>query len=117
MGDESGALMTLADGELTSPEQDLRKAMTNGGWVDLRKNDPKADDLSYGAHWGPERTIRAEVLADLLTEVTGSQRPRALRLAGARITGKLDLEAAELVCPVMLLACWFAEPVTVGGSR
>jgi hypothetical protein len=114
MGDEPGALMTLADGELTSPEQGLRKAMTNGGWVDLRKHDPKADDLGQGAQWGPERTIRAEVLAGLLTEVTGRQRPRALRLAGARITGKLDLEAAELVCPVLLLACWFAEPVTVG---
>jgi len=106
--------MTLADGELTPPEQDLRKAMTNGKWVDLRKHDPKADDLSQGAQWGPERTIRADVLADLLTEVTGPQRPRALRLAGARITGKLDLETAELVCPVMLLACWFAEPVNVG---
>jgi hypothetical protein len=106
--------MTLADSDLTPPEEDLRKAMSTGGWVNLRKNDPQADDPSQGVQWGPERTIRAEVLANLLTQVTGSQRPRALRLAGARVTGKLDLEAAELVCPVMLVACWFAEPVNVG---
>jgi hypothetical protein len=107
-------LVTLADGELTPPERDLRRAMTTGRWVDLRKHDPNADDPSQGANWGPERTIRADVLADLLTQAMGPQRPRALRLAGAGITGKLDLEAAELACPVMLLACWFAEPVNVG---
>lgn len=106
--------MTLADGELTPPEQDLRKAMTTGGWVDLCKHDPQADDPSQGAQWGPERTIRADVLADLLTQVTGPQRPRPLCLAGARITGELDLEAAQITCPVFLLGCWFAEPVNVG---
>ena len=106
--------MALADSDLTPPEEDLRKAMTTGGWLDLRKHDPQADDPSQGAQWGAERTIRAEVLADLLTQVTGSQRPRAVRLAGARVTGKLDVEAAELLCPVMLVACWFAEPVNMG---
>jgi hypothetical protein len=106
--------MTLADGQLTPPEQDLREAMTTGEWMDLRKHDPQADDPSQGAQWGAERTIRAEVLAYLLTQVTGPQQPRALRLAGARVTGKLDLEAAELVCPVSLRDCWFAEPVTIG---
>jgi hypothetical protein len=93
----------VADSDLTPPEEELRKAMTTGGRVDLRKHDPQADDPSQGAQWGAERTIRAEVLADLLTQVTGSQRPRAVRLAGARVTGKLDLEAAELLCPVMLV--------------
>lgn len=33
-----------------------------------------------------------------------------MRLAGARINGQLDLEAAaELACPLLLRACWFAE--------
>jgi len=72
--------VALADGELTSPEQDLRRAMTTGGWVDLRKHDPEVDDPSQGANWGPERTIRADVLADLLTQAMRPQRPRALRL-------------------------------------
>lgn len=106
--------MALADSDLSPPEEELRKAMTTGGWLDLRKHDAQADDPRQGAQWGAERTIRAEVLTDLLTQMTGSQRPRALRLAGARVTGKLDMEAAELLCPVMLLACWFAEPVIVG---
>jgi hypothetical protein len=106
--------MTLADSELSPPEQELREAMNTGTWVDLRKHEPTADDPSQGAKWGTERTIRAAVLADLLTKASGPQRPRALRLAGARVIGELDLEAAELVCPVMLFACSFAEPVNVG---
>jgi hypothetical protein len=109
-------LVVRADDELNSPEQDLRTAMATGEWVDLRRHDPKADDPSQGAQWGPERTIRAEVLADVLTRADGA-RPRALRLAGCRITGRLDLEAVELPCPVLLTGCWFEQPVTLAEAR
>lgn len=108
--------MTLADVELTPPEQGLREAMTTGRWLELRTGTPTADDPSKGARWGPERTIRAAVLADLLTRSHGS-RPRALRLAGARITGRLDLEAAELLCPVLLKGCWFEQPLSLAEAR
>jgi hypothetical protein len=63
--------------------------MITGMRVDLRKSDPEADDLNEVAQWGPERTIRPDVLPGLLTQVTGPQRSRALRLAGARIAGRL----------------------------
>src|SRR5688572_29249019 len=62
-----------------------------------------------GMHSAP---VPAEILGDLLTR-THEARPRALRLAGARITGNFDLEAAELVCPVVLRSCWFERPLTL----
>jgi hypothetical protein len=57
--------------------------------------------------------VLAAVLADLLTRGDGPAPPRALRLAGARITGRLDLEAAHLACPILLLGCWFEEPLAL----
>jgi hypothetical protein len=96
--------VTLADDEATSPDQRVRTAITTGEWVDLRTHDPSADDPSQGAHWGPDRTVHAQVLADLLTQADGTRR-RALRLAGACIMGRLDLEAAEVLCPVLLTGC------------
>ena len=114
--DGPGARVKRADGDLASPEQGLRTAMSSGGWVDLRTEDSRADDPRQGAQWGPERTIRAEVLADLLTQADG-RRPRALRGPGACITGWLDLEAAELLCPVLLTGCWLEQAVNLAEAH
>jgi hypothetical protein len=96
----------------TGPERALREAIVAGRPVDLRTDQPRADGLARGAVWGRRRTVRAEVLAELLTQQgEGARRPRALLLAGARITGALDLTGLELVCSVLLLDCWFDEPV------
>jgi hypothetical protein len=38
-------------------------------------------------------------------------------LRGARITGGLDLEGAELTCPILLQDCWFEEPVNLCEAR
>jgi adhesin HecA-like repeat protein len=108
--------VTLADDEATSPDQRVRTAITTGEWVDLRTHDPSADDPSQGAHWGLDRIVHAQVLADLLTQADGRRR-RALRLAGARITGRLDLEAAEVLCPVLLTGCWFEQPVNLAEAH
>lgn len=100
--------------KLTTSEQRLHDALAIGQIVDLRTGDERADDPTRGRVWGPDRTIRAEVLGDLLTtsaDSTSGTRRKPLRLAGARITGQLHLEAAELVCPVTLANCWFDRPV------
>ena len=99
--------------ELSPAEEGVRQAMAAGALADLRDGDQRADDPRGGQMWGPRRTIRADVLAHLLTEVAADERPRSLRLAGARIAGTLDLEAARLPCPVLLLGCWFEEPVNL----
>jgi hypothetical protein len=91
--------------------------MQTGRLVDLRTGNPASDDPAHGAGWDRQRTIPAELLAELLTNTGGSRRPRALWLAGARIMNQLDLEAAELVCSLKLQECWFAEPVILDETR
>ncbi|WP_433476212.1 hypothetical protein ACQPZP_03690 [Spirillospora sp. CA-142024] len=103
---------------MTEPQSDdeLMHAAATGTLVDLRTGDPQRDDPARGAAWGPERVVRAEVLADLLT---GRRVPdgglRAVKLRGARITGALDLEAAELAGPFLLGDCHFEQPVVLRG--
>lgn len=105
--------MASADERHSGVEQQLREAILTGQLVDLREGDTSADAVARGSRWGARRTVPAVLLADLLTRGDGPAQPRALRLAGARIAGRLDLEAAHLVCPVLLLGCWFDEPVAL----
>jgi hypothetical protein len=109
----------LADGELTEPERAVVRAAEAGGLADLRAGDVGRDDPGQAAGWGRGRTVRAELLADLLT---GQRRPgggqaRAVRLRGARVSGALDLEAARLECPLLLDRCFLEHPVSLRDAR
>lgn len=109
--------MALADTTRAGVEHELREAMLTGRLVDWRTGDATDNDPAHGAGWDAQRIVPAALLAELLTNAEGSRRPRALRLAGARVVGQLDLEAAELVCPLLLRACWFAEPVVLSEAQ
>ena len=110
--------MAFADHTRGNIEQRLRQAITTGALVNLRASQPEADDPAQGATWDQRRAVSATLLAELLTQPDqGMQRPRALRLTGARITGRLDLEGAELVRPVLLSDCWFDDPVTLAEAK
>ncbi|WP_181787743.1 oxidoreductase [Streptomyces phytophilus] len=110
--------------DLTPPERELWAAFPEGRPVDLRTGDADRDDPAGGAGWGPERTVRAAVLAALLL---GAHPPQpgdiaALRLAGARIAGGLDLTGAETAHQMRLEHCFFEGEVrlnsaTTGGVR
>ncbi|MFI6922773.1 hypothetical protein ACIBIZ_22720 [Nonomuraea spiralis] len=98
--------MPIAD--LNDAERAVAAALAHGREVDLRAGDPAADDPATAASWGPERTVRAEVLAGLL--LGGFDEPAAkpgLTLAGARITGVLHLAFAELAFPITFQGCAF----------
>jgi hypothetical protein len=105
----------LARGELTDPERKLWDAIQSGATVDLRTGDFKRDDPATGEAWDTSRQIRAQLLFELLTKTSGPAGPqvRTLRLAGARITGTLDLEATTLAWPVLLMGCFFDQPITL----
>jgi hypothetical protein len=105
----------LARDELTDPERKLWDATQSGASVDLRTGDSERDDPTSGAAWDTSRQIRAQLLSELLTKTSGpaDPRPRPLRLAGARVTGTLDLEAATLTRPVLLGGCFFDESITL----
>jgi hypothetical protein len=107
--------MVLADAELTEPERRLVLAASIGELVDLRAGDVDLDDPSQGGRWDAARTVRADLLAELLTgrRQSGTGPVRAVKLGGARITGVLDLEAARLACPLLLDGCSVDQPVNL----
>jgi hypothetical protein len=109
--------MVLSDTTRAGVEDELREAMLTGRLVDWRTGDAPADDPAHGDGWDSERTVAADLLAELLTDAEGLRRPRRLRLAGARIVGRLDLEATELVCPLLLEGCWFEEPLVLAEAQ
>jgi hypothetical protein len=103
-----------AKDELTDPERRLVAAAGIGRLVDLRVGVAKLNQPAKGT-WDAARTVRAEVLAELLV---GTRSPpggllRAVRLAGARITGRLDLEAVTLLCPLLLWDCYLEQPISL----
>jgi hypothetical protein len=120
---ENGAqlreVVLLADAELTESEQRLVRAVGLGELVDLRSGDSGLDHPGQAEGWEAARTMRAEVLAELLTSVrqpeTGAA--RAVKLCGARITGVLDLEAAKLACPLLLAGCSADLPINLRNAR
>ncbi|MCF2530394.1 oxidoreductase [Yinghuangia soli] len=72
----------------------------------------------FGADWGPERTVRAEVLSRLLLGAAESVPGRmpALDLVGARITGNLHLRGARVDAYVALRGCHFDGRVTLNDA-
>jgi hypothetical protein len=105
---------------VTEPERLIWHAAGTGVLVDLRARVADLQDPSSGATWNGIRTVRAEVLAELLVGVRtppGSGRLRAVRLQGAWVTGQLDLEAATLGCPLELLDCHFERPIILSEAR
>ncbi|MEW1615306.1 MULTISPECIES: hypothetical protein [unclassified Streptomyces] len=98
--------------ELTPPERELWDAFPEGRPVDLRTGTPELDAPAAGARWGRERTVRAAVVARLLLGANDdrSGTVAALRLAGTRISGSLDLSGAEIPHTFALEGCRLDEP-------
>ena len=64
--------------------------------------------------WGDERTIRAAVLRYLLITAAYPVHEKGVWLRGGRISGRLDLEAATLRCPLRLESCCLDSKEPVG---
>lgn len=110
----------LDPSDLSAPERQVWDAVETGRRVSLLQGGNEHErDPSRGFEWGPERTIRAVVLVELLTgaRLRDGGRARAVRLSLGRIEGVLDLEACDLLCPLELSACFFEQPVQLGQAR
>ncbi|SOE06781.1 oxidoreductase [Streptomyces sp. Ag109_G2-15] len=104
--------------ELTPPEREVWAAFPEGRRVDLRTGTPEDDDVAGGGRWGPERTVRAAVIAALVLGA-GTAQPgvaACLKLSGARISGHLDLAGVEIGNPIWFEDCWFEEGVDLFGA-
>ncbi|MFJ6071668.1 membrane-associated oxidoreductase [Streptomyces sp. NPDC093065] len=102
--------------DLTPAETRVREAFASGAAVDWRAADD--EDSADGGAWGPERTVRARVLRSLVLDGPREDgEVAALNLAGARVTGRLDLQYATVDHPVRLRHCHFDEAPRFYGAR
>ncbi|MCX5441223.1 oxidoreductase [Streptomyces sp. NBC_00063] len=104
--------------QLTSSERQVWDAYPAGHLVDFRTGGAQ-DAPDNGEDWGVERTIRATVVATLLLGGNPGQPGNvpALRLAGARISGALDLSEAEIGHGMWFEGCWFEQDLNLFGAE
>lgn len=95
----------MDDTGLRAAERLVRDAFPAGRRVDLSDAD---DPVVRGA------VVRHLLLGGVPAEA--GELP-ALRLTGARITGILDLDHAEVTAPISLLDCRLDEPMALNGAR
>jgi hypothetical protein len=111
------------DGEspegLGAAELGMWQAFRNGSTYDLRTADPLLDDPFSGRPWGPDRSVRARVIALLLLSGPPALpgRVAALKLRGIRITGKLNLAGGTVAPYVELNDCRFDNEVVLPEAR
>ncbi|MEO3869578.1 hypothetical protein ABGB18_12170 [Nonomuraea sp. B12E4] len=109
---------------LTQAEQRLWNAFPTGEIVELgaveigRGRTAGENAPSDGATWGPERSIRAKVVASLLLGARdgGTGSVPAVRLRGARITGPLTIIGGTIPHELVLSGCHLDEPIRLTGS-
>ncbi|WP_405885532.1 membrane-associated oxidoreductase [Streptomyces sp. NBC_01136] len=114
--------------DLTPAERRVWEAFPLGEGVDFREGgeggegaasgENAADDPAAGASWGPERTVRAEVLRALLLGAPARDGEIAgLKLTGARLSGQLDLRYGTVEQAVQLRFCHFEQAPKLYGAR
>jgi hypothetical protein len=101
--------MTPAD--LNTPERSVWSAYTKGTWADFRSGDPSEDEPAQAGNWSDGRVLRAEVVASLLLGAVSPEPGSlpAIRVRGARVSGRLDLMGAALTCSLVFEHCSFDE--------
>ncbi|WP_338703556.1 oxidoreductase [Streptomyces sp. Q6] len=89
------------------------QAFRNGSVYDLRSGDTAVDDPHGGHPWGPERSVRARIVAWLLLAGPPALdgRVSSLKLQGVQITDVLDLAGGTVVPYVEMKHCRFEKEV------
>jgi hypothetical protein len=96
---------------LTSVEQSLVDHVSQGKWVRLVTDGEVVDEASMRS-WGDSQTCRATVIREILRgRLATDPDPHGLRLRGARITGRLDLENLTTDISFELTDCLLEEGV------
>ncbi|MFD7440404.1 oxidoreductase [Streptomyces sp. NPDC059909] len=105
--------------DLTTAEHTMWTSFESGRTCDLRDRDPLLNDPFSGGAWGPERSVRADVIAMLLLSGPPARPGRvcALKLRGAFITGKLSLAGGTIGPYVELNGCRFEDEVALPEAR
>ncbi|WP_405064950.1 hypothetical protein OG558_23690 [Kribbella sp. NBC_01510] len=90
-----------------------RKRLARGDQVDLRDTPGERVKASIGQNWLAKRTVDTSVLVELLSVRPGAKgwTHRPLWLAGARITGSIDLVGATLGRPLHFEDCFIEQSI------
>jgi hypothetical protein len=106
---------TAGEVSLTDIEQQLVDHVTRGELLDLAADEP-VDEAAMQS-WDSSRTVRAVVLRDILRgRLALDPDPHGLRLRGARIAGRLDLENLTTGVAVKLYDCLLGEGLVAHGA-
>ena len=99
-------VMKIPDG-LSEAERRAWEGFPAGANVEFSTGDAAEDDPANGRGWGPERQVRAEVLARLLCGEVPVQPGEigSVRLVGARIIGDLLLQDTNVQHSLWLERC------------
>jgi hypothetical protein len=107
----------VPSGGLTSVEQSLVEHVCRGEWLDLAADDEAVDEAAMRS-WSDSRTCRATVIRDILRgRLAADPDPHGLRLRGARITGRLDLQSLITDVNLELRDCLLVEGVLARDAR
>src|SRR4051794_9113212 len=89
------------------------QAFRNGSVYDLRSGDATGDDPHGGHPWGPERSVRARIVAWLLLDGPAALQGRvsSLKLTGVQITDVLDLAGGTVVPYIEMKGCRFEKEI------
>lgn len=103
----------------TTAEWGLWQAFRNGSTYALGTGEPELDDPNGDHHWGPERSLRARVIAMLLLHGPPPLMGRvaSLHLSGAYITGCLELSGGVVEPYFEITGCRFEEEVRLTDTR
>ena len=107
----------VPDRGLTPVEESLVEHVGRGEWLDLVAEGEAVDEAAMRS-WGDSRTCQASVIRDILRgRLAADPDPHGLRLRGARITGRLDLENLAADFWLELRDCLLAEGVLARDAR
>src|SRR5215472_16988380 len=99
--------------DLSEAEQRVWEAFPSGTLADFGTGNAEDDDPSGGEGWGPDRQVRAEVLARLLCGAVDVQPGQAgeVYLTRARVVGKLGFPGAAFKHRLRLNECYVPDGI------
>jgi hypothetical protein len=105
--------------EPTEAEQKLIDAARDGQPAQYCSSKPEENNPADASAWGAERTIRAEVIYALATdgEARFPVHDKGICVIGAKITGRLDFDSAEITCPLSLIQCYLPDGASLRQAR
>ena len=107
----------VPSGGLTRVERSLVDHVVRGEWLNLVPEGEKVDEAAMRS-WDKSRTISAAVIRDILRgRLAPDPDPHGLRLRGAKITGRLDLENLSTDVNLELKDCFLEEGVVARDAR